>query len=528
MDDVVLAIDLGTSGCKAALVSTAGDVLVWAFREVDTFLLPGGGAEQDPAHWWQAILEACTEVVARDPETARRICAICANTQGEGTLPVDEDGTPLSNAILWMDARGEPYLRERMRGRVNISGYGLRKLIRYLRLTGGAPSLTGKDPAGHMLYLKEARPDIFARTCKFLNVIDYVNLKLTGRMVATHDSIMTSWLTDNRNVDKLTIDPTLCRYLDVPPEKIPEPVPCTEVLGEVTGEFARAVGLHNPVPVVAGSIDTSAAAVGSGAIEDGDPHLYLGTSSWVAAHVPYKRTDINAAIASLPCAVPSKYLMTALQATAGGNLTFLRDKILYNQDELLQEEMVPDVYKVLDRVAESSPPGARGVLYTPWIYGERAPVEDRNIRAGIHNLSLDHSRTDIIRAMFEGVALNTRWLMQPVEKFLGKPSTRITLVGGGAQSDLWCQIFADVLNLPVRQTVSPIEVNVRGSAYMAAAALGKIRFEDVPNLVKTKNTFDPRPENRAVYDLHFAEFKNLYRATRNISKRLNAFHRGEA
>jgi xylulokinase len=527
MDDIVLAIDLGTSGCKAALVDVSGDVHAWAFREVDTILLPDGGAEQDPAAWWRAIIDASTEVLAKNRGLTDRVCAICANTQGEGTLPVTEDGTPLCNAILWMDSRGEPYLKEQMRGLVNISGYGATKLLRFLRLTGGAPSLTGKDPAGHMIYLREAQPEIFNRAHKFLNVLDYVNFKLCGRMVATYDSLLTSWVTDNRDVENLVIDPKLCALLGVPPEKIPEPVPCTEVLGEVHGEFARTVGLPHRVPVVAGAIDTSAAAVGSGAVADGDPHLYLGTSSWVAAHVPKKKTDIVSAIASVPCAVPGKYLMTALQATAGGNLTFLRDKVLYNQDALLQEECLPNIYRVLDEVAASAPAGANGVIYTPWIYGERAPVEDRHIRAGIHNLSLDHSRTDIVRAMFEGIAFNTRWVMQPVEKFLGKKCERLTVVGGGANSDVWCQIFADVLDLPVRQTVNPIEVNVRGSAYMAAAALGKVRFEDVPLLVKTRQTYEPRAKNCGVYDLHFKEFVNLYHATRRISHRLNAFHRGE-
>lgn len=520
----VLAIDLGTSGCKAAIVDLAGTVKAWEFREIDTLLLPGGGAEQDPAAWWDAITMACKAVVERNAVPSNTICAICANTQGEGTLPVDENGTPLCNAILWMDARGEPYLKDRMRGVINVSGFALSKILRYIRLTGGAPSMTGKDGAGHMLYLKDACPDIFARTHKFLNVLDYVNFKLTGRFMAAHDSILTSWVTDNRNLDHVTLDQKLCDYLGVPMEKFPEPVPSTKVIGEVNGEFARAVGLPDGVPVVAGSIDVSAAAVGSGAIEDNDPHLYLGTSNWIAAHVAKKKTDIGSAIASVPCALPNKYLMIALQATAGGNLTFLRDNVLFHNDELLQHAPPADVYKIFDRLAASSPPGSRGVLYTPWIYGERAPVEDRSIRAGFHNISLDHNRPDLVRAMLEGIALNARWLMKPVEKFLGQPCQRMTLVGGGANSDVWCQIFADILGCPVRQTANPIEVNVRGSAYMAGAALGKISFNDVPNLVQTKAVYEPQLENRAVYDLHFREFQNLYRATRGITKRLNAFH----
>ncbi len=121
-------------------------------------------------------------------------------------------------------------------------------------------------------------------------------------------------------------------------------------------------------------------------------HLYLGTSSWLAAHVPFKKTDVFASIASLPCALPGRWLLTALQATAGGNLTWLRDNVLYHQDELLAEEEQPDVFKIFDQIAGRVPPGSNGVLYTPWIWGERAPVDDRSLRAGLFNLSLESTR----------------------------------------------------------------------------------------------------------------------------------------
>ena len=137
------------------------------------------------------------------------------------------------------------------------------------------------------------------------------------------------------------------------------------------------------------------------------PHLYIGTSSWIAAHVPFKKTDIASSLASIPCAVPGRYLLTALQATAGGNLTFLRDNIIYHKDELLQEAAVPDIFKVLDQIAHRVPAGSNGVMYTPWIWGERAPVEDRTLRAGLYNLSLNNGREDIIRAFLEGIAFNT-------------------------------------------------------------------------------------------------------------------------
>jgi xylulokinase len=213
--------------------------------------------------------------------------------------------------------------------------------------------------------------------------------------------------------------------------------------------------------------------------------------------------------------------MTALQATAGGNLTFLRDKILYHKDELLAEAQTPDVYKIMDRIVEKTPPGSNGVIFSPWSYGERSPVDDPYIRAAIHNLSLDNSREDIIRAFFEGIAFNSRWLLGPVERFLGRRLDTITLVGGGANSDVWCQIFADVMNVPVRQLADPIQVNVLGAAFIAFVGLGLIRYEDIPRIVHYKRTYSPRPDTRDIYDRYFREFIELYKKNKAIYHRLN-------
>ncbi len=520
----ILAIDLGTSGCKAAVVELSGVVKAWEFCPVDTLLLPGGGAEQDPAAWWRAITAACASAVAKSGPARNTIIAVCANTQGEGTLPVDEAGTPLCNAILWMDTRGAGHLRKQVGGPISVSGYSLPKILNYLRLTGGAPSLTGKDPAGHILYLKRERPEIYARAAKFLNVLDYINFRLTGRIVSTDDSILTSWVTDNRTPGKITLNDTLCGYLGVSRDRFPVPVPCTTVLGEVDAAFAAAVGISPRTPVVAGCIDVSAAAVGSGSVRDNEVHLYLGTSSWLAAHVPRKKTDIGHAIGAVPCARPDKYLMIALQATAGGNVNFLRDNVFFPDDGLTPGGPPKDELQVMDRVAEGSPPGARGLLYTPWIYGERAPIEDHTIRAGLINLSLEHTRGDIVRAVLEGVAMNTRWLLGPVERFLGQTSGPIAAVGGGAVSNVWCQILADVLDRPIRQTHKPIEANVRGSVYIAGVALGEITFDDIPGLAGIQRTYEPRAVHRAMYDLHFAEFQHLYKALKGTSRRLQQFH----
>jgi xylulokinase len=381
--------------------------------------------------------------------------------------------------------------------------------------------MTGKDGAGHMLLIRDAMPEVYSRTYKFLNVLDYMNLRLCGEFVATFDSIVTSWVTDNRDAKIVRYDDSLIAMLGIDRAKFPDIVPCSTVIGELKADVAAALGLAPGVKVVAGSIDNTASAVGSGAVEDYQVHLYIGTSSWLAAHVPFKKTDLFSSIASIPCALPERYLLTAQQSNAGGNLNFLRDNILYHKDELLQEEKLPDVFKIMDRIAESTPAGSNGVLYTPWIWGERAPVDDKHLRAGLYNIGLHNTRADIIRAFLEGVALNTRWMLGPVEKFLERKATLINLTGGGASSDIWCQIFADVMNVTVRQVKDAIQSNARGAAWIASAGLGEISFTDVPNLIEYKRVYTPTPAHRQVYDERFAAFVSVHRQMRGVYKRMN-------
>lgn len=521
-ETVVLAVDLGTSGCKTALVSLDGHVLAWAFRPVELHLLPGHGAEQDPRDWWLAFTASAADVLAQRPELRHRVAAVCCSTQGEGTVAVDRSGEPLTRCLMWMDMRGASLIQRRSRGWINVSGYGALKLWRWIRLTGGAPALSGKDPAAHMLFVRDALPQVYERTYKFLNVLDYMNLRLTGRFVATHDSILTSWVTDNRDLGRLRYDPGLVAASGIDADKFPALVRSAEVLGPLLPQVAQALGLPASTCVVAGAVDASAAAIGSGAVDDYRAHLYIGTSSWLAAHLPRKQTSVATQLAAVPCALPDKYLMIGLQTAAGANLAFLRDRVLYNQDELLREACLPDVYKILDRIAASVPAGSRGLIYTPWLHGERCPVDDQHLRAGLFNLSLAHSREDIIRAFFEGVALNTRWMFEPVKRFIGRPVDELTLIGGGAVSDVWCQIFADTLGVRVHQLAEPMQANALGAAYIAGVALGKMSFADVPRRTRLRASYEPNARHRAVLDERFAAFKDIYRRNRGLYRRLNA------
>ncbi|MDR3367553.1 FGGY-family carbohydrate kinase [Rhodoferax sp.] len=518
---LVLAVDLGTSGCKCALVSLDGTVRAWAFRPVKLHV-QGALAEQEPHDWWMAFLESAGEILADDAQLRSRVVAVCCSTQTEGTVCVDRNGQHIGRALTWLDSRGSAAVTRRVRGRAfNIEGYAPLKLWRWLRLTGGAPSLSGRDSAGHMVYLRDEEPERYARTYKFLNVLDYLNLRLSGRFCTTQDSIVTSWITDNRDPNHIHYDAGLIRLLGLDADKLPEIVHSTDVLGPLLPEVVQALGLSPKTVVIGGAVDNSAVAVGA-AVGDYETHLYLGTSSWLGSHVPFMKTDVRHKIAAIPGAVDGRYLAMALQSTAGANLSFLRDRILYHPDELASDEEHPAVYEVLNQIAARVPPGARGLIYTPWLLGERTPVDDPCLRAGLLNMSLEHSREDIFRAFLEGVALNTRWMLEPFARLLGRDAGIITAVGGGAQSDVWCQIMADVTGQPIRQLAAPIQANAIGAAFIAGVGMGALRFADLGHLRQARHTYEPSSALRRLYDDKFETFKEVRTRLAPLYRRVNS------
>jgi xylulokinase len=187
----------------------------------------------------------------------------------------------------------------------------------------------------------------------------------------------------------------------------------------------------------------------------------------------------------------------------------------------MMEEKAPDIFKVLDKIISRVPAGANNVIFTPWLYGERSPVDDCHIRASLFNLSLENTREDILRAVFEGVAFNSKWLLAPVEKFMGRSFQYLNFIGGGANSDIWSQIFADVFDRKIRQVKDPIYSNARGAAFLASMALKYITLEDIPQYIQIKAEYIPNPDNRKIYDELFTEFVNYYNAQKKACARLN-------
>jgi xylulokinase len=269
--------------------------------------------------------------------------------------------------------------------------------------------------------------------------------------------------------------------------------------------------------VVTGAPDVMASAIGAGTVADFDAHLYLGTSSWLVCHVPFRKTDLFHNLASAPSAIPGRYLLLDEQEAAGVCLAEL-GRVLFPPDEGGPSD---DRYAEMLALAAAVPAGSDGLIFAPWLNGERSPVDDPTVRGGFFNQSLGVTRGHLVRAVLEGVACNSRWLLGHVERFVGRRLEAITAVGGGARSELWCQVHADVLGRVVRQAADPVLANARGAALQASVALGHLGWDEVAATVPIARTFEPDPARRRVYDTLFPEFVNLYRSTRKLYARLN-------
>jgi xylulokinase len=520
--NLILTIDLGTSGPKVSVYNELGKLIDHAFRETNQILYEHGGAEQDTNEWKNAIIQAYEEIKGRGRFNSKQIKAINIASLWSATVAIDEKGNALKNAIMWMDSRGAKYIHQKVGdGLIKIDGYNVFKILKFISITGGGPSKSGKDSIAHILYLQNEEKEIYDKAYKFLEPKDYLNAWLCGRICASYDGITLHWVTDNRDINNIKYDNSLIKIFGIDAEKLPELLPSNSIVGSVTKETVAIFDLDENCVVISGSGDTNSAAVGSGAIKDYEPHLYIGTSSWLFTHLPFKKTDIFHNMGTIPSSIPGKYVLANEQECSGVNLNFLKNNIFYPKDELNSEAAPKDFYKRLDEMAAGIPAGSDNLIFLPWLYGERSPVDDHHARGGFYNLSLQHTRAHMARAVFEGVAFNSRWLLKYVEKNMKRQSEGIRFIGGGANSAVWCQIIADVLNRPILQVKDPIQANSRGSAFLASAAMGWIKYEDISELSEIEKIYEPNKNHTARYNDLFEIFIEIYHKNKSIFAKLN-------
>jgi xylulokinase len=517
-DDIVLAIDLGTGGPKTAYVALSGDVLDHEHRRVDLQVLPGGGAVEDPDEWWAAVVASAAALAERAVVSPERIIAVACTGQWGSTIPVDQAGRAVGPIMLWLDQRGRELAGRQLGGRLAVEGYRPRAALEWIRRAGGAPNPEGNDPLGHRLWIRHNEPDVYARTAVFLEPIDYLNLRLCGRVAATQATMTLSWLTDNRHLDVTHYDRTLLSLADTDATRLPPLAPIRSVVGEIGAEVAGLLGIRAGTPVVSGLPDLHSATLGSGAVGDFHGHLSISTSAWVGCHTPDKRTSLANQMATVPAALSGRYVLANNHDCGGVSLEWLRDQVVAPDDGLGRGE---PTLADLDRVAEGVPAGAGGVLFAPWLKGERSPVSDTSMRASFLNVGIDTGRPELVRAVLEGVAHQLRWIMDASKKVVRHPLRDLHVVGGGAQSDVWCQIHADVLNRPLHRVDQPLLANVRGAALFAGLVTGRLAPDELGGRARIDRVFTPDPGALAVHEELHREFLGLTKSQRGMYHRLN-------
>jgi len=448
--------------------------------------------------------------------------AVSVTGQWASTVPVDEDGRPVGDCVMWMDTRGGHHSQRLVGG--PVAGFAPVTAATWIRRSGVPPSTAGDDSLGHMLFLERDQPEIARAARWYLEPVDYLSMRFTGMAAASPGSMTAAWLTDTRRSDIEGYDPVLVRRSGVSPAKLPPLRPTGSMVGTVRKAVAIELGIPVDVQVVTGTLDLHSAAVGAGAVLDYEPHMVISTTSWISCPVEKKKTDVIHQMATVPGLTPGGYVLVNNQDTAGRCLEWLRDNIVSPDDALTAGPIESPTYRDLVDLASTVPPGCGNVIFTPWLTGEHSPTADRHARGGFHNLSLSTTRAHLVRAVLEGVAFNSRWLLEGAEKFTRRRLEPIRLIGGGAQADLWCQIVADVLDRRIERVAEPLHANLRGAAIFAGMALGEVRREEVRSLVPVDRTFVPDPANRAVYDRLFAEFPKLYKAQRRMFAQFNRMH----
>lgn len=524
----VVAYDIGTTGVKTCLFGLGEriELLASAQAGYGLRLLEGGGAEQDPEAWWQAMGRTTGELFARTEITPEQVAGLSFCSQMQGLVLVDREGRSLRPAMSYMDQRAGAELKKGLAHGPRIAGANVFKLLRCLRATGAVPSSV-KDPVWKYKWVQAHEPENFQRVDKWLDVKEYLLLRCTGRAVMTRDSAYATLLYDTRREDW---SGALCRMFGVEPSHLAPIIQSTDRVGGLTDRAAAELGLAPGTPVFGGGGDASLIGIGAGAAAVGSTHIYCGTSGWVSTVTDRQLVDVNAMIAAIVGAQRGRFNYFAEMETAGKCLEWVKDHLALDEIGVYlekrevtgsQEAVYTSLYDYLTETVERVPPGSGGVLFTPWLHGNRCPFEDPAAAGMFFNIRLNTGKSELIRAVLEGVCFHLRWML---ECQAGKTATSdpIRFVGGGALSPVTAQILADITGRTVETVASPQNAGSVGAAAVMAVGLGLLPdLEGVGALIPPERVFRPNGDARAVYEKSFAVFQRLYRANRSHFRALN-------
>lgn len=527
----IIIYDFGTSSVKTCLFKIDSEIRLVAGSSAGygLYITDNGGAEQDTEEWWSALCSTTHDLFLKSDIKPSEIDGMAFCSQMQGAVFVDENGNALRRPMNYLDQKGVKEYKDCMgRGIIKVSGCSLYKLVRNL-IVNYAGSTSAKDPVWKYKWVEKNEPDVFKKIYKWLDIGDYLTSRCTGRIVRTADTAFATFLYDTRR-KKEGWNKCLLNMYNVNPDHMPDIIDCTDQAGTLTATAAEELGLVPGIPVFGGGGDTTFVNIGAGCTKPGDTHIYVGTSGWVSTFMDHQTVDINAMITGVLSAKHGYFNYYAELETAGKCFEWVKDHLALDEVGVyLDQKMITDaeskylsLYDYLSTEVGKVPPGANGVIFTPWLHGNRCPFEDSKAGGMFFNIRIDNGKRDMIRAVLEGICYHLRWLLECVEKKV-KTSDIIRFVGGGALSPLTAQMLADITGRTVETVNNTQEVGAIGAALVVAAGIkGEDVLELSRRLVKANRTYVPNPENKEAYERNFRVFKNLYKSNAANYKLLNS------
>lgn len=498
---VFLGIDIGTSGTKTIAMREDGDILASATAEYPLMSPRPGWSEQNPDDWWDATVETVKKVMKAGKIKPDEIAGIGLSGQMHGSVFLDKQQNVIRHAILWNDQRTAEECVE-----IEALVGGRPKLIEMV----ANPAMTGFT-APKILWLQKNEPKSWAKTVQVLLPKDFVRLKLTGEYATDASDASGTLLLDVRNRQW---SKPLLEKLEIKPSLLPKVFESEDVTGTLTEAAAKLLGLRKGVPVVAGASDQAAGAVGNGIVKRGIISATLGTSGVVFAHSDDVQIDPTGRVHTFCHAVRGKWHVMGCVLSAGGSLQWYRDQ-LAETEVAAAKKIKTDPYNIITEQAAEAPPGCEGLFFLPYLTGERTPHADPNARGCFIGLSLRHGRSAIIRSIMEGATYAMRDCLEVINE-MRIPIREIRLSGGGARSDFWRQMQADVYGRRVSM-INAEEGPAFGAALLAAAGTGRFKgvVEACSALIKVTSSTDPQAEAKRIYTKSYPMYGKLYRSLKN-------------
>ena len=525
----LLSYDIGTTGVKTCLFAVEKTIklIASASRGYPLYIMEDGGAEQDADDWWRGMCLSTAELFTKTDVKPEQVAGISFCSQMQGLVLVDRDGVPVHRPMSYMDQRAKQELKKGIANGLQVAGANIFKLIPSLVITG-AVSSSVKDPVWKYKWVEAHEPENFRRAYRWLDVKDYLICRCTGEFTMTEDSAFATLIYDTR-AKKQCWSRKMCSMFGVNTEHLPKIIRSTDRVGGLTEKAAGELGLEAGTPVFGGGGDSSLIGVGAGCVNVGDTHIYSGTSGWVITVTDRQMVDVTAMIAAITGAQSGKYNYFAEMETAGKCLEWVKDHLALDEIGIyLEKKQITDgyekaytsLYDYMTDAIRDVPPGAGGVIFTPWLHGNRCPFEDPYSTGMFFGIKLETGKTELIRAVLEGVFYHLRWMLECQDRKL-KTSDPIRFVGGGALSAVSCQMLADILGRRIETVASPQNVGAVGAAAVTAVGLGIIEsIESVQAFIPASATYEPDMGNHALYERYYQTFKKLYQANQKLYREI--------